>query len=348
MKNIANTMEDAWCILGDFNSVLHLGDRIGGTDIQDAEVRQFEDCIRACDIQEMQSRRPYFSWTNKIVWTRIYRVFYDLYGFSQAIYMANSLSDHTALIIDTPGCPKLKSTFQFYDMWIRDSCFYPLVTAKLQGISHLGPYQKLKKFLRLTQVALQHLNRTQNQNLLLADPTNSKFQQNDRFLRDNYTRILSSVIDILRQQCKAEWISYGDDCTRYFFAKAKQRKTASYIYELQDEQGNVNQGFPAVATILQNYYKGLLGEQDIQRCNIDPQVMSMGNTLTIDQQFTLCAPFSESEIKAAMFSTPNTKSPGPDGYSSGFFKSTWHLTGGLAYTRYGEQGMRRYLHNTSY
>ena len=30
-----------------------------------------------------------------------------------------------------------------------------------------------------------------------------------------------------------------------------------------------------------------------------------------------------------MFSIPNTKSPGPDGYSSGFFKSTWQLIGGL-------------------
>jgi len=63
------------------------------------------------------------------------------------MYMANSLSDHTTLIIDTPGCPKPKSTFQFCDMWIRDPYYYPLVTAKLQGISYLGPYQKLTFFL---------------------------------------------------------------------------------------------------------------------------------------------------------------------------------------------------------
>ena len=90
----------------------------------------------------------------------------------------------------------------------------------------------------------------------------------------------------------------------------------------------MNQGFPVVDIILQNHYCGLLGEQEIQRCSIVPQVMSLGNTLTIDQQLTLCAPFSESEIKDAMFSIPNTKSPSPDGYSSGFFKS-WHLIGGL-------------------
>jgi len=30
-----------------------------------------------------------------------------------------------------------------------------------------------------------------------------------------------------------------------------------------------------------------------------------------------------------MFSIPNHKSPGPDGYNSGFFKTTWHYTGPL-------------------
>ena len=100
--------------------------------------------------------------------------------------------------------------------------------------------------------------------------------------RDNYIKILSSVIDILRQQCKAEWISYGDECTKYFFAKAKQRKTASYIYELQDMSGNVVQGFPETARLMQVYYKGLLGEQEVQRGNLDPKVMAMGNSLSIN------------------------------------------------------------------
>jgi len=41
----------------------------------------------------------------------------------------------------------------------------------------------------------------------------------------------------------------------------------------------------------------------------------------------LCAPFTDQEIKIALFSIPNIKSPGPDGFSSGYFKATWHITG---------------------
>ena len=86
----------------------------------------------------------------------------------------------------------------------------------LQGLALLDPYQRLKNFLKVTQKALQILNRSnfadlkqqqclarvemeRNQISLLADPTNEELQQKERKAKDNYIKILSSVIDILRQ-----------------------------------------------------------------------------------------------------------------------------------------------------
>jgi len=43
----------------------------------------------------------------------------------------------------------------------------------------------------------------------------------------------------------------------------------------------------------------------------------------------MCRPFSCSDIKDAMWSIPNHKSPGPNGFSSGFYKATWAQTGPL-------------------
>ena len=65
--SIANNMEEAWCVIGDFNSVLYPGDRMGGTDIQDYEVKPFAECLHACDLHEMRGQGPYFTWTNKTV-----------------------------------------------------------------------------------------------------------------------------------------------------------------------------------------------------------------------------------------------------------------------------------------
>ncbi|KAJ8425576.1 hypothetical protein Cgig2_003074 [Carnegiea gigantea] len=172
LTNIANDMEDAWCVLEDFNSVLYTGDRLGGTKIQDYEVKPFMECINSSELQEMRSRGPYFTWTNKTVWARIDRAFistywYDHFDFSQVTYMANSLSNRTPM----------------------------------------------------------------------------ELKQAEEEKKAHYIKVMSSLIDINRQQSKAEWISYGDDRTKYFFTKTKQRKTATYIYELQYEQGHTKQGF---------------------------------------------------------------------------------------------------------
>jgi len=51
-------------------------------------------------------------------------------------------------------------------------------------------------------------------------------------IRAHYLQILSFVIDIIRQQSKAEWIGYEDDCTSYFFAKIKKKKTDTYILSI--------------------------------------------------------------------------------------------------------------------
>ena len=43
----------------------------------------------------------------------------------------------------------------------------------------------------------------------------------------------------------------------------------------------------------------------------------------------MCHKFIDKDIRDAIFSIPNTKSRGPDGYSSEFFKSTWSKTSPL-------------------
>ncbi|KAJ8419838.1 hypothetical protein Cgig2_030549 [Carnegiea gigantea] len=162
----------------------------------------------------MRSIGPYFTWTNRTIWTRIDRalvntLWYDQFDFSQVIYLANSLSDHTALIIDTPNCPKPLFTFQFCDKWTRDSSFPPLVTSQLTTSSHQGANHALKVFLRKTKVKLERA-----QLLLQTNPVNTQLMQREREMREHYIKLLTSVIDIIRQQCKTEWITYGDDCTR--------------------------------------------------------------------------------------------------------------------------------------
>jgi len=90
---------------------------MGGTEVQCHEIQSFDECIITYELQEVRSSDPYSTWTNKTIWTRIDRAFVNAYWFNpfdfcQVFYMANSLCDHTALVMDFPWCLKPKLCFQ--------------------------------------------------------------------------------------------------------------------------------------------------------------------------------------------------------------------------------------------
>ncbi|KAJ8433708.1 hypothetical protein Cgig2_019817 [Carnegiea gigantea] len=154
---------------------------------------------------------------------------------------------------------------------------------------------------------------------LQASPNNEQLKLAETQAREHYTSIISSALAIIKQQCKAEWIGYGD---------ASTRKLESYVYELKDEKGRVQQGFPEVARVLQSFYGSLLGPSS-PTAPLNPQIIAMGSTLSLEQQMDLCTPFTRDNIKEALFSIPGIKSPELDGFNSTFFKATWDITGPL-------------------
>ncbi|XP_062100318.1 uncharacterized protein LOC133806207 [Humulus lupulus] len=66
-----------------------------------------------------------------------------------------------------------------------------------------------------------------------------------------------------------------------------------------------------------------LGSPSLATGRVNIQHIEMGLKLSVEQQVMLLRPFSKKEIREALFSILVTKSPGPDGYGSGFFKAVW-------------------------
>lgn len=115
-----------------------------------------------------------------------------------------------------------------------------------------------------------------------------------------------------------DWIGLGDDSSRFFFAKAKQRKLATYIYHIKDSNGDPVEGFDQVGEMMVKFYKSLLGTRVNHRTPLRKEVLEAGPMLSLEQQVGLCQPFTDQEIRSTLFSILNHKSPGPDGYNSGF------------------------------
>lgn len=54
-------------------------------------------------------------------------------------------------------------------------------------------------------------------------------------------------------------------------------------------------------------------------------IIAEGAVLFIDEQLSLLQEVTEEEIKHVVWSIPIHKSPGPDGFGSGFYRSAWEI-----------------------
>ncbi|XP_075111593.1 uncharacterized protein LOC142181865 [Nicotiana tabacum] len=65
LRQIHSIMQEAWLVIGDFNSVLSGNDRINGQPIHQAELVDFQDCIRDIGVGKLNRKGCQWSWCNK-------------------------------------------------------------------------------------------------------------------------------------------------------------------------------------------------------------------------------------------------------------------------------------------
>lgn len=106
----------------------------------------------------------------------------------------------------------------------------------------------------------------------------------------------------------------------------KQNAKKNFIASRSKLDDILTSSITQVADELVRYYEQLLGT-DSPSTPPDASVVSHGPLLGDDQNSALVLPTSRDEIRKALFGIDGDKAPGPNKYSSKFFKTTWHITG---------------------
>ncbi|KAL2934380.1 LINE-1 retrotransposable element ORF2 protein [Bienertia sinuspersici] len=354
LKNIHHSIDGAWMVAGDFNCPLNYDDRIG-SEVTFQEVKDFRDMIEACDLTDMKCSGPRYTWNNKQygvkrIMSKIDRClvneeWIDLFAAAHTVFHNEGLFDHCPAVIHMDSTmARGKVSFKFSNMWIQNSEFHALVQRCWQTDVKGSLMFKVVRKLKLMKASLKELHKNNysyvQQQLLCAkqELTNSQ-NMHHKFPADpiissyegevtrNYDQVRKAYETDIIQKAKISWLQYGDENSSIFHKALKVRKYQQSFLELKDMNGIPRKGFGNITNAFEEYYKLLLGSGVVEREKVQLDVVRMGPILQNHHRLLLQAPITDEEIKKAMFSIPGSKSPGPDGYNSSFFKATWEVTG---------------------
>ncbi|GKV25499.1 hypothetical protein SLEP1_g34934 [Rubroshorea leprosula] len=122
-----------------------------------------------------------------------------------------------------------------------------------------------------------------------------------------------------RQKARKTWISEGDANSKFFHRCVKGRRRKNDISSIlvgNQRLEDVNSMKDGVA----NYFETLFKEDVWQRPVLDGIEFKK---IPDEEKAMLEAPFSEEEVRQAVWSCESTKAPGPDGFNFKFVKEMW-------------------------
>ncbi|GJV69848.1 hypothetical protein Tco_1485357 [Tanacetum coccineum] len=157
-----------------------------------------------------------------------------------------------------------------------------------------------------------------------ADPFNQILRDEEACYVRAFTDALIMEERFLKQKAKVEWLHVGDSNSAYFHKSVKGRISRNRIDVITDMGGNLITG-EGVPSAFVSHYEAFLGQSGIT----GPIDFNDLITTQLDpvKALEMIQPVSAKEVKDAMFSMGNDKSPGPDGYTACFFKESWNIVG---------------------
>ena len=139
------------------------------------------------------------------------------------------------------------------------------------------------------------------------------------------TEVLGREEAMEKQRSRVQWLHEGDRNTSFFQAKAKQRARSNKISALQRADGSLCEVQEELEEMAAAFYQNLfLAQEDTTPELVTQFVLRKVTELMND---ALTTDFSTEEIKKAVFMMHPNKSPGPDGFTAGFYQRHWDLIG---------------------
>ncbi|GJV03160.1 RNA-directed DNA polymerase, eukaryota, reverse transcriptase zinc-binding domain protein [Tanacetum coccineum] len=285
--------DNPWVLMGDWNVSLNTCDHSEGSSCKTRGMIEFKDCVDLIEIEDLNSYRIHFTW----IQSRL-----------------------------NPSNGILKKI----DMIMGNASF-------------------IEKFDSSHAIFLPHLTYDHCPAVLVLPKTMHKKKRAFKFA--NYVADKPEFISIVQK----EWSSQVQGCEMFKLVKnlKAMKEKLKYIQKKVDQEPHNADLKEAEAKILKEYNVAVQDEGKFlfQQATIDwlrdgdknskffhailkdrahksrVEVICNENRVSKEDAMHMIKPVSDSEIKIAMFDIDDNKAPGPDGYTSKFYKKDWDIVG---------------------
>ncbi|XP_074292582.1 uncharacterized protein LOC141619463 [Silene latifolia] len=235
----------------------------------------------------------------------------DMFPDMMAHFYPEGLLDHNPCIVsDIKLGGRKNASFKYFNMWSSAPSFSCIVNNDWRKSYNGTKMFCIVKKLKSLKGALKSLNRESYSDI------------------ENKASMVVQQLDSIQQQlmndpASLELLSQEME----LLARAiKKRCIRNKVIQIEYQNGVLCKDSQSIQQAFLAYYQSLLGSRKTTTA-VRNDVLGEGNHCTEEHAVILSKQVTNEEIKQVVFSISNDKAPGPDGYTSKFFKDSWDIVG---------------------